>query len=105
MSDSAHNVNLVALLVDSVAHGLAIYSQRLVLLAICFVPALQGAVQICRINTDKHIADNVITGDNIAAVFTTAIETLPCFGTEALRPIRYGLISSHSTEDCPSHYA
>ena len=87
MTDSAHNVDLMALLVDGIFHRLAINGQSLVVFtAIGLVPALQGTVQFCGINTDKNIADDVITGDNVATIFTTAIETLPWLWSQGFVP-------------------
>ena len=98
MADSAHNVDLMTLLVDGISHRLAINGQSLVVFtAIGLVPALQGLVKFLGINTDKHIADDTITGDNVATIFATAIKTLPCFWAEALGPIRDSLVSPHST--------
>jgi hypothetical protein len=56
MTDSAHNVNLMALLVNGIAHCLAINGQSLVLFAMDLIPMLQGAVQFHGINADKHIS-------------------------------------------------
>src|SRR5205807_6407362 len=46
MTDDAHNMSLLALLIQGVAHGLAVDGQTLIPCAIAFVPALQGAIQI-----------------------------------------------------------
>jgi len=40
MTDCAHDVSLIAMIVDGVAHGFAINGQRLVVLTIGLVPAL-----------------------------------------------------------------
>ncbi len=46
MSNDAHHMRLLALLIQGVAHGLAIDGQTLISCAIAFIPALQGAIQI-----------------------------------------------------------
>ena len=77
MADSTHNVGLIALIVYGIAHGFSINGQREVLSAIVLVPTLQGTIDVNGIDADKHIPDNVLTGDNVAAVFTSTIKALP----------------------------
>ena len=56
MTNSAHNVDLMTLLVDGISHRLAINGQSLVVFtAIGLVPALQGLVKIHGIDTDNSI--------------------------------------------------
>jgi len=40
MPEDAHDVSLIALIVDGVTHGIAINGQRFILLSIDLVPAL-----------------------------------------------------------------
>ena len=40
MTDYAHDVSLVTLIVDGVTHGFAINSQRFIVLSIGFIPTL-----------------------------------------------------------------
>ena len=102
MTDHAHDVGLMTLLINGIAHGLAVYGQTLILLAIGLVPALKGAVQMHRVNADKDIANDGGAGDEVATVFAAAVETLSRFGAKAFGPIRDGPISPHSTQDCPA---
>jgi len=87
MADDAHDMSLMTLIIDGVAHGLAVYGETLVLPSINFVPASQGAVQMGGFDSDKNIADDGLAGDDVAAPFATAIETLPCLLAEAVGPI------------------
>jgi len=102
MTDNAHNVGLMTFFINGIAHGLAVYGQTLIPLAVGLIPALKGAVQMHRVNADQDIADNGGAGDEVATVFTTAVETLSRFGAKAFGPIRDGPISPHSTQDCPA---
>ena len=52
------------------------------------------------VNTDHNITDDGEAGNEISALFTTAVETLSGLLAKAVGPIIYGLISSHSTQDC-----
>ena len=101
MSDDTHDMGLMPLRIDGVAHGLTVYGETFVLIPIDFIPPLQGAVQIDGIDADKNIADDILTGDEVAALFTAAVEALPCLGAKALGPIRDGPVPPHPTQDCP----
>ena len=101
MTDGAHDMGLIPLLIDSVAHGLAINSEAFVFLSIDLVPALQSAVEVSWIDADEHISDDGFARDEVAAVFVAASEALSGPGPKALRPIRYSSISAHSTKDGP----
>ena len=48
MTDDAHHMRRLTLLVQGVAHGLAVDGQTFVLSGVGFVPAVQGAVQMRR---------------------------------------------------------
>ena len=101
MTDDAHDMGLIALLIDSIAQGFAINCETFVLLPIDLVPALQGAVDVNGIDADKHIADDVFARDKVAAVFVTASEALPGLGAKAFGPVRDSSVSMHSAKDCP----
>jgi len=58
MPHNAHDMSLIALIVDGIAHGLAINSQTGIVLSIGVVPALQGPVQKHGVHADQYIADN-----------------------------------------------
>ena len=101
MTDGAHDMGLIPLLIDSVAHGFAINSEAFVFLSIDLVPALQGAVEVNGLDADEHISDDGFARDEVAAVFVAASEALSGPGTKALSPVRYSSISAHSTKNCP----
>ena len=73
MTDHAHNVGLVAFLINGIAHGLAVHGQGFILLAIGLVPALKGAVQVHRVDPDQDIANDREAGHEVAIVFTAAV--------------------------------
>lgn len=100
MTDDTHDMGLMTVIIDGVAHCLSINGQTLVLLAIDFVPALQGAVQMHGINADEHIADDVLAGYDVATVLVAATKTLPGLLAKALSPIRDGLVATHPTQGC-----
>ena len=56
MIDCAHDVRPIALIVDSVAHGLSINGQTLVLFTIDLAPTLEGVVEMYRIHANQHIS-------------------------------------------------
>jgi hypothetical protein len=74
MADHAHDVNPVFLVVEGVAHGVAVDRQTVVVLAEDLIPALSGSVEVERIDADEDIAQDVFAGDEIASVLTAAAE-------------------------------
>ena len=96
MADDAHDMGLIALLVDGVAHRLAVDGKALVFFAIAFVPALQGAVEFHWIDADEQIADDVFTRHQATPLFATAAETLSRLGSEALGPVRDGFVTARN---------
>ena len=100
MADHAHEVGLISFFIKGIAYGLSVYGQALILLAIGVVPALKGSIQVQGIKADQDIANDGETGNEIATIFTATVETLSDFVSQALRPIRVGLTSPHSTQDC-----
>ena len=101
MTYHAHDMGLMPFFINGIAHGLAVYGQRLILLTISLVPTLKGAVQVHRVNTDEDIANDGEAGNEVATLFAAAVETLSGFLAKAVSPIRDGLISPHPTQDCP----
>src|SRR5438445_13838079 len=102
MTDDAHHMRTLALLIQGVAHGLAVDGQTLIPCAIAFVPALQSAIQIGGRDADWHIAEDGLAGHHIMALFATASEALPRFLPEALGPIRNSLVPAHPAESGPA---
>ena len=101
MTDHAHDVGLISFFINSIAHGLAVYGQTLILFAIGLIPALKSAVQMHRVHADQNIADDREAGNKVVPLFAAAVETFSGFLAKALSPIRDGLVSPHSTQDCP----
>ena len=102
MADDAHDMGLIALLVDGVAHRFAVDGEALVLFAIEFVPALQGAVEFHWIDADEQIADDVFARHEPTTLFATAAETLSRLRSEALGPVRDGLVIAVETASYPA---
>lgn len=67
VADDTHDVGLMAVLVDGVAHRLAVDGQAVVFPAIGRVPPLQGAVELGRVDADENVADDVFAGHQILA--------------------------------------
>src|SRR6266699_722835 len=101
MTDDAHHMSLLTLLIQGVAHRLAVDGQTLISRAIDFVPALQGLVQMRGGDADQHIAQDVLAGHDITTLFATAAKALSRFLPQALRPIRDGLVTAHPAQHGP----
>ncbi len=67
VADDAHDVGLMAALVDGVAHGLAIDGQAFVFPAVGFVPPLQSPVELGRVDSGEKIADGELAGHQVLA--------------------------------------
>src|SRR5438309_1127895 len=98
MTDDAHHMSLLTLLIQGVAHRLAVDGQTLISRAIDFVPALQGLVQMRGGDADQHIAQDVLAGHDITTLFATAAKALSGLRSEALRPIGNGRSEEHTSE-------
>lgn len=96
MADSTHDVRLIALIIDGVAHSLAVNGKTIIVLTVAFIPVLQSTVQLHGIDTDKNIANSGLAGHDVAAIFKAATETLPSFLAEAFGPIRDSFIATHA---------
>jgi len=100
MTDGAHDVSLIAEIVDSVAHGFTINCQAFVVLSIGVVPALKCAVQMPGFYADQDIADDGQARYGVALVLVAATETLPGLLSQSVGPIRDGQVAAHPTQDC-----
>lgn len=102
MAYGAHDMGLIALMVNGIAHGFSIDCQALVPLAVGFVPLLKSSVQMLRVDTDEDIADDVLAWNDKTALFIAASEAFTCFLAKALCPVRDGFVAAHSAKDCTS---
>jgi hypothetical protein len=89
VTDYAHDMNLLILFVDGVAHGLAAYGEAFVFLPLDCIPVLKRVIQAKGVDTDENFADDGLAGDNPSAVFIAAAETPPSF------------VSPHPAQRCP----
>ena len=101
MADHAHDMGLVAVRIEGVAHGFTVDSQRGVVLAISLIPALKRAVQMSWVDPNHDITNDRFARHQVVPVDPTAAQSLSGFGTEALRPVRYRLVTAHATQDGP----
>ena len=99
MTDGTHDVSLITLIVDSVAHGFSINGQRVILLRIALVPALQCTVEMCGVHADQDIADDGQARDDVALVLAATPEALASLLAQAVGPIRDGQVATHATQD------
>ena len=100
MTDCAHDVSLIALIVDGVTHGFSINGQRFVVLTIGLVPALQGTVKMHGVHADQYVTDDGQTRYDVALVLVPAAETLSGPLSKAFSPIRDGQVVALPTQGC-----
>ena len=91
-------MGLIPLIIDGVAHSLAVNGKTFIFLGIGFVPLLQSPVQMGGIDPNQNIADDEFAGDNVATVGITATETLPGVFAEAVGPIGDCSVSAHPAQ-------
>ncbi len=72
MADNPQNVGLPTLLVDGIAHGLAVDGEGFVAGGVAGVPGLQGAVHVVGVDAGQHLANDGAAGNEVVAVAVTA---------------------------------
>ncbi len=100
MTDCAHDVSLIALIVYCVTHCFPINGQTFVLLTIGFVPASQCTVEMDGLHADQYITDDGQARYDVAFLLVSAAETLSGLLSKAFGPIRDGQVTAHSTQGC-----
>ena len=98
VADDAHHVDL-AMFIDGIAHGLAVYGKTLVLLSIGIVPALKRVIEMEGIDTDEDVANDGLARDEVGAVFEAAAEASSGLGSQAFSPVGDSLVTPHPAED------
>ena len=76
MTYGTHDVGLMTLVVNGIAHRLAVDGKTFILFAMGFIPAPQGAVKLRRIDADEQVADDIFAWNYETSIFTTTTETL-----------------------------
>jgi len=102
MSDSAHDVCLMSLLVNGVAHGFSVNGQSVVIFAIFLIPFLDCLIDMRRLDAYQDIADGIEARHDIFVVLISAAKAHPGFFLETLRPVGDGLIAAHAAQGSPS---
>ena len=87
MTHCAHDMGLIALIVDGVTHGFSINGQRFVVLTIGLIPALQCTVEMHGVHADQYITDGGQARYDVTLVLVTAAETLAGPLAELFSPI------------------
>ncbi len=100
MTDCAHDMGLIALIVDGVTHGFPVNGQRFVVLTIGLVPSLQGTVKMHGVDADQDITDDRQARYDVALVLVPAAETLSSPLSKAFGPIGDGQVAVHPTQGC-----
>ena len=87
MTNCAHDMGLIALIVNGVTHGFSINGQRFVVLSIGLVPALYCTVKMHGVDADQDITDDRQARYDVALVLVSAAEALPGSLSKAFGPI------------------
>jgi hypothetical protein len=97
MSDDAHNVSLLPLLVNRVTHGFTVNGEALVFLPKRRIPFLESPIKFNRVNADQDVTDARFTGYEIAAPFLSATaKAFSGLGAEIISPTGNGLVTPHA---------
>jgi hypothetical protein len=104
MANDAHNVDLTVL-VDGVAHSLAVYGKALVFLSVRLVPVCKSTIQADGIDANEEIADDGLAGHNPFTLFQPTAEADPgllpqCFGPRSHRLVTPHPAKTGSGSDC-----
>lgn len=79
VTDDAQNVGLAAVVIERVTHRLTVDGEAVIGVGVLGVPALQGAVQVHRIDPHQQVAQDRATGDLVALVAIAAAKARPRF--------------------------
>ena len=101
MADGAHDVNLMAVIVDGVAHGFSINGQAFVVLTIGLVPSLQGLVEMHGVHADQYFTDDRQTRYDVSPFHVSAAKTFTSLLSKAIGPIRDSQVPAHPAQGCP----
>jgi hypothetical protein len=100
MADDAEHVALAAFAIDGIAQRLAVDGQAFVSGGMLEVPALQGVVQLLRVNAGKHLADDGATGHRVVAIAVATAKACPRLLAQVFGPQADGLVAAHPAQGC-----
>ncbi len=98
MADGAHDVGLMGLFIDGVAHGFAINRQTLVDLTVLGIPSTQRLIELLGVNADQGVADDGQTRYLINPMAFSATESTACFLAQLLGTNRNILVAAHAAQ-------
>ena len=84
--------------VDGVSHGLAVDGDGVVGAGVVGVEALQGAVELVRVDAHQHVADDELAGHLVAATAVPAAEPLAGARGQVLGPLGHGLVAARAAQ-------
>ena len=84
--------------VDGVAHGLAVDGDGVVGAGVVGVEALQGAVELVRVDAHQHVADDELAGHLVSAAAVPAAEPLAGARGQVLGPLGHGLVAARTAQ-------
>ena len=98
MPDDTQHVGLASLRIESVAQRLAIDRQAFVGFGVLGIPALQGLVQLPRVDADEHRAQHAAARHPVATRPIATAKAGPRLLAEILGPLANRLVAAHPTE-------
>ena len=98
MADHAHDMGLLAVGIQGIAHSFTIDGQHGVVLSEGLMVVLQSAVEMRGVDPNQDIADDGFAGDHVVSVDLPAAKSLFGFSTEAVGPVGDGLVTAHAAE-------
>jgi len=101
MPDDAHDVGLLPVGVDRVAHHLAVDGQAVVGFAMGRLPTLEGTVELFGSQANEPVAHHRCTRNQAAPVHEPAAEPFARLGPEAVGPGGHGLVAPHPAQGGP----
>ena len=83
---------------DGVAQGLAVDGDGVVGAGVVGVEALQGAVELVRVDAHRHVADDELAGHLVAAASMPAAEPLAGARGQVRGPLGHGLVAARAAQ-------
>ena len=98
MADDAHDVSLMAGLINRVAQGFTVNRQAFVERTVVRIPLPEGVVELDGVNPHQYIAQDAFARCPIVSVSIAAAEPRQRPGAQGLRPIGDGLVAAGTAQ-------
>lgn len=98
MADRTHDMGLVGLFVDGMAHGFPVNGQTLIDLAVLGVPGIERSIELLGGDANQRVADDRDTRYLVNPITFSTTESTARLLPQRLDPNRNILVAAHATQ-------